>query len=263
MKMKTKIKTHIHRFYRKFLSRWTRLSRPVRVLILLTGIAATAFFTYIFRGSTAFTDEQRYRLAERANLVGPAQILDIQDISVQQGYHYNRVVIADDGDSIILYFWNTKLKRYDTLLYRKKVGDVTVYPAQISRFLYDLRGSKEIILPVYAFDSYPEAVRAELKLTLNFSLNSKEYIFEYSLQAEREKAGFFSFYIHVANPSEAEAMALDQFSFLTGSRYFDRDSKAVADIRLYDTNNTMLYEETHTILPAFIETMIEHGIHLR
>jgi len=142
------------------------------------------------------------------------------------------------------------------------VGDVTVYPAQISRFMYDLRGSKEIVLPVYAFDNFPEAVRAELDLTLNYGLNRKNYTFQYTLQAEREKAGFYSFYIHVANPSEAEAMALDQFSFLTGSRYFDRDSKAVADIRLYDSSDMLLYEETLTILPAFVETMIEHDLPL-
>jgi len=194
--------------------------------------------------------------------VGPAQILDIQDISLPKSYGYNRIAIADDGDGIILYVWNTELKRYDTLLYRKKVGDVTVYPAQISRFMYDLRGSKEIVLPVYAFDTFPEAVRAELDLTLNYGLNRKNYTFQYTLQAEREKAGFFSFYIHVANPSEAEAMALDQFSFLTGSRYFDRDSKAVADIRLYDSSDMLLYEETLTILPAFVETMIEHDLPL-
>ena len=256
-----KIKTHIKKLYRSFLKRWNRIPRPLRILILFACIAI-AFFTYLFCGSPAFTDEQRYRLAERANLVGPAQILDIQDISLPKSYGYNRIAIADDGDGIILYVWNTELKRYDTLLYRKKVGDVTVYPAQISRFKYDLRGSKEIVLPVYAFDNFPEAVRAELDLTLNFNLNRKDYTFEYSLQSEREKAGFFSFYIHANNPSEAEAMALDAFSFLTGSRYFDPDSKAVADIRLYDSNDTLLCEETLTILPAFVETMIEHGVPL-
>ena len=257
-----KIKTHIKKLYRSFLKRWNRIPRPLRILILFACIAIAAFFTYLFCGSPAFTDEQRYRLAERANLVGPAQILDIQDISLPKSYGYNRIAIADDGDGIILYVWNTELKRYDTLLYRKKVGDVTVYPAQISRFKYDLRGSKEIVLPVYAFDNFPEAVRAELDLTLNFNLNRKDYTFEYSLQSEREKAGFFSFYIHANNPSEAEAMALDAFSFLTGSRYFDPDSKAVADIRLYDSNDTLLCEETLTILPAFVETMIEHGVPL-
>lgn len=258
-----KIKTHIHRFYRRFLSCWTRLPRPLRVLILLAGIVTAAFFTYLFRGSPAFTDEQRYRLAERANLVGPAQILDIQDIPLSKSYAYNRIVIADDGDGIILYVWNTELNRYDTLLYRQKVGDVTVYPAQISRFVYDLRGSKEFILPVYAFDNFPEAVHAELDLTLNYGLNGTDYTFEYSLQAAREKAGFFSFYIHATNPSTAEAMALDAFSFLTGSRSYsglDLEEGAVAEIRLYDSNDMLLYEETLIIRPSFMETMIEHGL---
>lgn len=261
-----KIKIHIHQLYRRFLSRWTRLFRPLRVLILFAGIVTAAFFTYLFRGSPAFTDEQRYRLAERANLVGPAKILDIQDIPLSKNYAYNRIVIADDGDSIVLYVWNTELKRYDTLLYRKKVGDVTVYPAQIGRSIYNFRGSKELVLPVYAFDDCPEAVRAELDLTLHFGLNGTDYTFKYALEAEREKAGFFSFYIHVTNPSEAEAMALDAFSFLTGSRYssgLEREDGAVADIRLYDSNDMLLYEETLTILPAFVETMIEHGVPLR
>ena len=257
-----KIKTHIHRFYHNFLSRWTKLSRPLRVLILLVSIVTAAFFTYLFRGSPAFTDEQRYRLAERANLVGPAKILDIQDIPLSKSYAYNRIVIADDEDGIILYVWNTEIKRYDTLLYRKKIGDVTVYPAQISRFLYDLRGSKEFVLPVYAFDNCPEAVHAELNLTLNYGLNRKDYTFQYALEAKREKEGFFSFYIHVTNPSDAEAMALDAFSFLTGSRYFDLDRGAVADICLYDSNDMLLHEETLTILPSFVETMIEHGVPL-
>ncbi len=261
-----KIKTHIHLFYRRFLSLWTMLPRPLRVLILFIGIITAALFTYLFRGSPAFTDEQRYRLAERANLVGPAQILDIQDIPLSKNYAYNRIVIADDGDGIILYVWNTEMKRYDTLLYRKKVGDVTVYPAQISRFVYDLRGSKELVLPVYAFDNFPKAVHAELDLTLRFGLNNKDYTFEYTLEAEREKAGFFSFYIHVTNPSDAEAMALDAFSFLTGSRSYsglEMEDGAVADIRLYDSNDMLLYEESLIILPAFVETMIEHGVPLR
>ena len=260
-----KIKTHIKKLYRSFLKRWNRIPRPLRILILFACIAVAAFFTYLFRGSPAFTDEQRYRLAERANLVGPAQILDIQDIPLSKSYAYNRIVIADDGDGIILYVWNTELKRYDTLLYRKKVGDVTVYPAQINRTMYDLSGSQELVLPVYAFDNCPEAVHAELNLTLNYGLNRKDYTFQYALEAKREKEGFFSFYIHVTNPSDAEAMALDAFSFLTGSRSYsglDREEGAVAEVRLYDSNDMLLYEGTLTILPSFVETMIEHGVPL-
>ena len=50
-----KIKTHIKKLYRKFLSRWTRIPRPLRILILLAGIVTAAFFTYLFQGDRKST----------------------------------------------------------------------------------------------------------------------------------------------------------------------------------------------------------------
>ncbi len=263
-----KIRALIHRLYRKFTNRWSSLPRPLRVLLLLTGIALTCFFIYIFLDSPTFTDEQRYRRAEKANLVGPAKILDIQELPELKRNDYDRIVIADDGDGIIMYLWNTEHDYYEKLVYRKKIGDVTIYAAPIVNVFYDWHDFEEIIVPIYAFDNFPNAVRAELDLTLEIFEVGEPHIYHYSLESVREKSGFFCFFIYAnttprpSGSGSEENSALYSFTALTDqctSHALHPQRGALATIRLYDKDNLLVHEEMLSIYTIPIEKLIERG----
>lgn len=267
--METKLS--IRRTFRKLLyniiNLWRTISRPLRVLLLLVGTALTCFFIYVFLGSPTFTDEQRYRRAEKANLVGPAKILDIQELPELKRNDYDRIIIADDGDGIIMYLWNTEQKFYEKLAYRKKAGDVTVYAAPIVDIFYDWDDFEEVILPVYAFDNFPNAIRAELDLTLEIWETVVEPpIYHYKLESTREKSGFLCFLIDIGKPSNSlskeEGYALYSITALTDQRtprelHPERGARAV--IRLYNKDDVLIHEETLDIHTTAMEKLIERG----
>lgn len=227
----------------------------------------TCFFIYVFLDSPTFTDEQRYRRAEKANLVGPAKILDIQELPELTHSAYDRILIADDNDGIIMYLWNTKEDFYEKLAYRKKQGDVNVYAAPLVSHFFDLYHFEEITLPVYVFDNFPNATRAELDLTLEiYETIEKPPIYHYNLESNREKAGFFRFFIHSNNTSGSSATeersALHGLAALTDLRtsgILHEQRGAIATIRLYDKKEELIYEETLNIHMAAIEKLIERG----
>lgn len=228
---------------------WRSLPRKARTIILLAALIPVLLLLYTFMGNPAFSIKQQYRRLEKANLVGPAKILDILTL---ENYSYDRLVLADDGDGMIFYTWNTEegMDNYflTQFLYREKQGDVSVYAAPSSRF-ENWELSKEIHLPVFVFDEFPKAVRAKLDLTIDFPYSGHNLTRTYSLQATREKSGYFQFMIHAQNPSRLaeEGVALQTLSLLTGhdSEVLSATTTTIpATVRLYDADDQLIHEST-------------------
>ena len=246
---------------------WKNLPRPVKVLLLLIGAFITSLLLYIFIGAPPLSDEHRYRRAEKAHLVGPAEILDIIELTPPQAGSYERMLLADGGDYIVMYLWNTQNAYHDELVYRKKMGDVTVYAAPTNLWYYfSWEGTPEIKLPIVLFDNFPKAVRAELDFTLRATLHGDSaFSKDYSLEAHRETPGYFCSYIHAPGYSASdndEGAVLASFSSFTSGEVSNSiyvTTAIPANIRLYNADDHLIHEETVMIRHLSAEAHYERG----
>lgn len=231
---------------------WLNIPRKTRIAINLLAIFLLCFALYIFLGCPTFTPEQRYRRAERTHMVGPAKILGIYD-SESPGYQY--VLVADEGDGVIFYLYSDVRGSKENLYYREKTGDLTVLAApNIPAYSSD---AQVLNLPVFLFDNYPEAVRAELEFTLSETVNDVYFEKTYRLESTREEDGYFHFNIHAEAPGTytdeygfehsnelgAEAIVLSQFSQMCGyADSFNLRPQPIT-VRLWDEKDELILEE--------------------
>ena len=249
----------------KLVQYWHTLSRPLRVLLLIILICIQVPLIYIYQGCPPLSDEHRYRRVEKAHLVGPAEILDVLEISSAKYEYYDRLLLAKDTEGVIMYIWSTQNDYYENLVYRETTGDVAVFAAPyVDDFPDYWFTQKEISLPVILFDDIPEAARAELDVTLSGTLNSVTFTKTYELETERNKPGYFCFLLHADSSYRlgAEGLALSIFAAFTYSPKslgLDTLNTIPATVRLYDNNDKLIYEEALTIQSLQRETLEKRG----
>lgn len=246
----------------KYKSIWKRTPRKYRLPILWLVLAAVLLALYTFSGSPTVSIEQRFRRAEKAHLVGPAEILGSVELETDIP-SYQNMLIADDGEGILFFCYNyaADLYHFDQteLIYREKTGDVTVLSAP---FPNESREHTNVAsLPVFVFDNYPEAVRAELDLTLSVTYKGKLFEKEYHLKAKRTQPRYFQFTLGCINPSGlgAEGYALQIFTLLSG--YGGRaipNTSIPATVRLYDAQDKLISEESLEITSVVEQAHREH-----
>ena len=194
-----------------------------------------SFLLYVFSGCPAFTVEEQYRRAEKANLVGPAEILGT--VELKDAYSvYDRLLLADDGEGVIMYLYRADDISNHRLVYREKMGEVTVLAAPSNDVFW--WGRKEIEVPVLVFDSCPAAVRAELELELGCEFNGEEFQKTYS---------YFLFSIRASASYElgAEGCALSTLAQVSGHDFASYVETAIpATVRLYDEAGAKVYEKS-------------------
>ena len=249
---------------------WANIPRKARIFLDLLAILALLGVGYVLLDCPALSPAQHFRRLEKANLVGPAEIIEIAEIP---NGSYDHVLVADDGDAVILYCYNQRNYRWDrgTFIYREKEDGLTVFPAPVQDFSFDAR---IIDLPILLFHDHPGAVRAELELTLGESLGLEETVWEqggevttvpfektYHLQADREIPGYFRFHLHaepegeyvvrngieIWEPTGKEAQALRIFSRMISETRMFLTEFVPATVRLYDRNGELITEEHLTI----------------
>ena len=222
------------------------ISRRKRVILNICAIVITAFLYYVFSGCPALNVTMQYRREEKANLVGPAQILD--DIPLT-GSSYDRLLLADDGDGVILYLYHASGIDNGFFIYREKQGELTLLAAPT----IDLYGPlyKKISLPVMLFDTHPEAVYAELDLELSSDYNDKTFQKSYHLTSDRKTEGYFLFHIEAASSYQlgAEGEALGILSQLTHPFYSSSRVKVAfpATVRLFNDKGELIVEQAMTL----------------
>lgn len=231
------------------------IPRPLKVLLYFCGILCLSFLIYIFIGAPAFSVEHRYRRAERANLIGPAEILDIIELSPILNETYDHMVIASVDNAVILYMCDTSNLMPDKLAYRQKQGNVTVFAAPYIPIIH--HNDHKFQIPIILFDDFPQAVRAQIELKL-WTIQDTHTIPHTALpqkflgEADREKSGYFCFYINSPDFSwygpgkESEEPTLNTLCKLTGKSFYrvDPDTSIPVTVRLYDSDNQLIHEET-------------------
>lgn len=232
----------------KYKSIWKRTPRKYRLPILWLMLAAVLLALYTFANSPTLTVEQEYRRAEKAHLVGPAKILGTTKLETIIP-SYENMLIADDGAGIIFFCYDYAADPYyfnqTELIYRKKTGDITVLSAP---FPNDSREHTTIAaLPVFVFDNYPEAVRAELDITLQASYSGEDFENTYALKSVRKNQGYFQFTLGTANPQVlgAEGYAIQLLTLISGYGGRTIPNTAIpATVRLYDAQDQLICEQS-------------------
>lgn len=241
---------------------WKRIPRKFRLPILGLGIAALVIALYTFAGSPTLTAEQEYRRAEKAHLVGPAEILGTVELETDLPSYWN-MLVADDGDGIIFFCYGhpdyTKWEATE-LIYREKTGDITVLGAPFPN-----EGREKTTIakyPILVFDDYPEAVRAELDLTLQATYGGELFLKTYSMKSQRENAGYFQFTLGSVNPNGlgAEGHALHILALISGygGRTFPEQT-IPATVRLYNEADELICERSLEISSVVKQAHDEQG----
>ena len=236
---------------KKLKNLWLRIPKPCRAALNVVCIFALSVAFYYFLGAPTVSDSQAFRRAERANFVGPSEILYSNSI---YGHSYDRILVGETETGVITYIrCNRRDNVWDELQYIPKTGKITVVSAPMifPRYAMDYPPG----LPVFIVDEYPEAKRAELDIHItgsySYNLNGKDYTQplnqKFSLAARREKKGCFRFTIEVTGSDsqrEEIACAMDVLAYtFTDLGPVAKDAVITATIRLYDRDGNLIIQQ--------------------
>lgn len=237
------------------------IPRKVRIGVDIGLILLILFLFYLSIGAPAFSTEQAFRRAEKINMAGPGEIVDTLGWSDYP--MFETLIVAETENGVEFYgeyrmgnsdAWPKGLNiQYRTPLftYREKTGDLTVAAAPVAVFglsLYDF----ETKLPVYVFDEYADAVRAEMELTVRGIYDTRingqdiyrEFSQTFSAEAQRQGEGYFRFLL------SGSGWILDYISHVSnGDGYHhvltdsERGASIPVTVRLYDENDVLIMEK--------------------
>ena len=224
-----------------------RIPRRLRVAVDLTLAAALLLALYVAAGCPAFGEENEFRRAEKAGMMGPSEIMDW--VAVQRGWPsvgYDRVLIGDDGDAILFYTYTTgrgTSSLEGRLLRREKTEGLLLTPLPCGSVNF---WQSTEVLPLFLFADDPDAVRAEVLLRLT----GEETV---TLTGDRRASegdgsnlpGFFYFQLPVTG---ANREALESL-MSCASTFADYGEDFPAVIRLYDAGDRLLTETDYVIRP--------------
>lgn len=146
---------------------------------------------YAFAGGPVFSIRQAFRRAEKANFVGPSKILAVEQM---ENMDYDRLILADDGEGVILYAYDGIGSENTDFIYLEKTGDMIVAAAPGDDLLWY---QTQVSLPVFLFVDNSRAVRAEMDITLHGEYMGETFEKTYFLESQRENPGYFRFFINV------------------------------------------------------------------
>lgn len=224
---------------------WKQSSKKLRFLIYILVIVMLIIAIYTFVSAPSFTSEILYRRYEKANLVGPAEILGIiePDFTV-----YDRFLLADTGDGVVIFAECLETQEAPEFIYRDKTGPVTVLAAPDPSPLNPEASGKRMML--FAFDSSPDAVSARLELALAAQVDGAPFEKTYVLEAERQIPGVFCFELYTLSRFSlgAEAHALQILTLVSGycgSNYYGIEFPAT--VSFYDAQGNLLAQESTVV----------------
>lgn len=230
---------------------WCRLPRPFRgllnvVLVVILLLYATMFI-YAQHTVSHTAAEQRFRQEELRNQVGPSEIIGQMETGNEM---YPHAMWGDAGEGIVFYCYNDSFTQ-KVFTYTEKTGDVTIAVMPVDSFKFS--GGNMLPVRIFAFDTYPEAVRAVLGITIDNGMYNPTdspyyHSYTYRVEATREDAGYFVLPLEAKSASGSlewssenqivvdfmKAVALDNLPYRT--HYLEYD----AILCLYDAHGNQL-----------------------
>lgn len=244
-----------------------RIPRPLRIFVDLLLAAALFLGAAAVQGFPFSGEEGRFRRAEQAAMVGPSRLLDRIYVHGDWPFvNYNRLLIGDDGDTILFFALRTGSGNASTngiLLRREKTDGIllTTLPVESYVSLYGMNlvynGSDGISVPLLLFVDDPSAVKAKLRLTLSdgsvLALVQIRDWHNHALLSEGERAGYVTgtvrdgFFLFEHPVTEAE-WAADWMDLMETNRCDSAGSgQWPVTIELYDAENELIRTVDYTI----------------
>ena len=190
------------------------------LLLICIPVLLLVFYGLLDFKPMAFT--AKYRLAEKAAMVGPGEILGVStiDLSPRMKNTAYKLLAARTEHGVIVYDGN--------LVYRKDLGEDVILLAGGRSSSYGM--------PLVLFDKYPQAVRATLALEVTHDICAGDpYIgWIVEMEAQREENGYFVFYL---KPGEGVDM-IDLSRFCAGED--DYSDPVPALLRLFDGEGNLI-----------------------
>jgi len=220
-----------------------RIPRKTQVALNLLVILLFGLLLYVFLGAPAFNLEHAFRRMEKRHMVGPSQILGIEQLETT---YADQLVVAKTEKGVILYA-DEHVMGYHGFSYREKDQDIMVCVTPV--FLSSIRPPNGDDLTVIIFDDYPEAVRAELELETFWEDNQtgKQYHYRYALSGTRTNPGYIRVdydvqwhdYQGVWDLPENEAI-YELVSYAVNGHLRAPAGEFPATVRLYDTKDQLI-----------------------
>ncbi len=238
---------------------WKRIPRTIRLCINLLGITACLIALYTYFGAPTFSVEKDFRRMEKAHMVGPSEILTT--VRLEAGFDsYQNMIVADDGDGVIFYCYDHVEFEEPALVYRKKTGDLTVLGAP-----YPQEARSRTIrcqYPIFLFDDYPDAVRAEMDITLSAQYFGESFEQTYHLTANRVNEGYFQFILGISNRYGLgiEGYAVQMVTMFSGyDGKFYQDLSFPVMVKLYNEAGKLLCHRELAITTVMTQAHQERG----
>lgn len=235
-----------------------RIPRPVKACSCAVIALLLTYILYVALGCPTLTMRQQFRRAEKANMVGPSEIVDI--VYEDDYYEFGKLFVGETEHGICFfgkYYANSSERglfaEHNYMFnYIPKTGNITVAPAPNvgGTFWYmDHRTT----LPVYVFTEYQSVVRAELEFTASGQHRDTDpeytYMIDYTvtLEADAQKIedGIFRFLIKSDNNSQSDALSKLSSAIYNNSMSMPYTDIAIpVTVRLYDAHDVLIVEET-------------------
>lgn len=218
------------------------ISKPKRVLWNLALIVLILTAAGFFSGTPFPVLRFQFRMEERAKLIGPSEILGVEEIDFSW---CDRMIISETEDGAILWISG---RSYDTssLAYREKgEGSLLMAPSG------SVGSGEGVTLPLVLFDDQPRARQAELRFTLKTIHNNEDFEKSYKLTAERTAQGYFLFILEDESigwlNAEVEVATLQ--IFLNASADSGKNPEYIVPVQVYyyDGTGEQIAQETITI----------------
>lgn len=230
-----------------------RVPRPVRIVWNMLIVALLLWLIYVFLGSPSFTVERAYRREAARNAVDPGEIIAV--LETDDCLQYDNLLIAETKEGYALYgvnsvdlrlFSGRRAYRRAEFSYREREDGATIMAAPCSSHLF--AHDEYVKLPIVMFYEVPGAIRAELDLHLVDHVMYGEMEYHYSLAAPKKWDGCFVFELESELDFDADPLRGQALSILSEMYVFDgsynEGSDFTADVRLYDRNDQLIYEES-------------------
>lgn len=254
---------------------WGNIPRKVRILLNILAIGFLLLTFYYCIGSPVLTLEQGFRRQEKAHLVGPGVIVDHLDWSSYPQFDDVLVAETDYGVSFYAVYESDELFEqytYEIFSYREKWGDLTVLapPSMWMNWHWNVWDCE---MPIYLFDEYPEAARAELDLHVvgRYQVDNDTHNVcdvDFSVSADRFREGIFRFFLTVPAGKTEELAAAQLITEIStsqeswpraNSRGYQKAPYAELTVRLFDGQGVLITEEELVLRTVSGEAQYKQG----
>ena len=243
---------------------FTYIPRSVRVLLDIIIAAVLLSASYIALKMPIMSDEARFRMIEKENLVGPSEIIAELDIPFSNyafmSVGYDKLIIGDDGDSVIFVSFLSGQDRTSSmdgrLIWRDKKDGILLAPLPSNTpltptALIPNAGNSVIFVPFYLIVDDTDAAGAVVTIRL-----SDEYSVSYSgirldpSQTEYTRGALFLINGWVKYPEMHETEEAQLICDLINTNniyYYGSDKSFPAEIKLYDAEENIIESRSYVI----------------